>query len=139
MIHIHTLSEQMNINEFITLKIQLISRQIQFKHFLFEQEASASGRQSSVRRPPSLQQLNHQPALERRQFVAVVLLQDRRQLVAQQRQTRQAVARWNVEQRVEEVQPQVAVRVPGDRSETTLAPGAANGEGGTRRWRLVTF
>lgn len=59
----------------------------------------------------ALQQQNHQAALERGQFAAVVLLQDGRQFAAEAPQARQRAAVRHVQQSVEELLPQVAVGV----------------------------
>ena len=56
-----------------------------------------------------LQQQNHQAALERSQFAAVVLQQDGRQFAAEARQAGRRGAVGHVEQRVEELLPQLAV------------------------------
>lgn len=85
---------------------------------------------SSAGGSASLQQLDHQVVLQRLQLAAVVLLQDRRQLAAEARQARRRLAVRHVEQRVEDVQPQVAVRLPVGEGEAfegrpTLASGVA--------------
>ena len=69
-------------------------------------------RQSSPSCLAALQQQHHQAALERGQFAAVALLQDRRQFAAETPEARQRVAVRDVQQSVEELLPQVAVRVP---------------------------
>lgn len=62
----------------------------------------------------ALQQLNHQATLQRAQLAAVVLLQDRRQFSTQTLQVGQRGTVRNVQQDVEELLPQVAVRNPAE-------------------------
>lgn len=61
---------------------------------------SGSGSRKAVlsfsRRLAVLEQQNHQTALERGQFAAVVLLQDGRQFEAEAQQAREGAAAWHV-------------------------------------------
>lgn len=75
-----------------------------------------------------LQQLDHQAALQRRQLAAVVLLQDGGEPAAEAPQARQRAAVRHVEQRVEELQPQVGVGVPEEEEEEETKSGGAEEE-----------
>lgn len=60
----------------------------------------------------SLQDLHHQPVLQTAQFAAVILLQDCVESQAKTAQTRQRAAVRHIQQRVEEVLPEISVNVP---------------------------
>lgn len=83
-----------------------------------------SQRRSSASRSVDLQQLDHQAALQRGQLAAVVLPQDGAQTAAEALQARQRAAVRHVEQRVEELQPQVGVGVPDEEEEEMKSGGA---------------
>lgn len=64
------------------------------------------------RKSSLLQQLDQQESLQRRQLVAVIVLQDGDQVLTEVLEARQRPAVLHIEQLVEEVQPHITVRDP---------------------------